>query len=307
MTATLPKQVQKQLADAEQLLHVAAEDSSQDDTPAVEESTETPQVPVQSEEPWEHKFRVLQGKYDAEVPRLDADNKRLTAEINNLHGLLSTLSQQPRPQQQADTTAYDITEAEIKDYGADLLNVVGKKAVQVVLPEFRKLAAELEQIKQSMTAVHKKQELSASDVFFSKLDGLVPDWRDLNDDPKFVSWLIDSDIKPIFDAAASQFNFRSIAKYFNLYKQLSGGTQAQDTQTQLASNRQQELEKQAAPSKPKASGSAKTETQGKVWSRADIAKFYADKARGAYRGRDTEAQKIEQDIFAAQREGRIEA
>jgi hypothetical protein len=42
-----------------------------------------------------------------------------------------------------------------------------------------------------------------------------------------------------------------------------------------------------------------------IYSRADIAKFYDDKRRGLYAGRNADADNFEADLTAAQREGRI--
>ncbi len=47
--------------------------------------------------------------------------------------------------------------------------------------------------------------------------------------------------------------------------------------------------------------------KGKVWSRAEISKFYKDKTNGFYAGEEgrKKAAEIEADIFAAQMQGRI--
>lgn len=43
----------------------------------------------------------------------------------------------------------------------------------------------------------------------------------------------------------------------------------------------------------------------KVYTRVDVAKFFDDVRKGVYKGREQERDRIERDIFAAQREGRI--
>ena len=54
---------------------------------------------------------------------------------------------------------------------------------------------------------------------------------------------------------------------------------------------------------PKRSADAAPVQTGQTYSRSDIKQFYADKATGKYS--DSEAKRIEQDIFAAQTQGRI--
>jgi hypothetical protein len=71
---------------------------------------------------------------------------------------------------------------------------------------------------------------------------------------------------------------------------------------------QKRLEEFVAPGSPKPSAAGTQDGSGKrVWSRAEISKFYKDRQDGKYAtpSKKDEGLRLEADIFAAQREGRI--
>jgi hypothetical protein len=65
-----------------------------------------------------------------------------------------------------------------------------------------------------------------------------------------------------------------------------------------------ELERQVAPGKGRSTG-APTGTNAKTYTPDDIKTFFNDVRQGKYKGREAERDRIERDIFAAQRENRI--
>jgi hypothetical protein len=65
------------------------------------------------------------------------------------------------------------------------------------------------------------------------------------------------------------------------------------------------LERQIAPGRSRGTGSAAAGQTAKTYTPEDIKKFFNDVRSGKYRGRETERDRIERDIFAAQRDGRI--
>jgi len=60
----------------------------------------------------------------------------------------------------------------------------------------------------------------------------------------------------------------------------------------------------AAPGRAKTSA-ANAPVEKPTFTTAQIAQFYADSARGKYRGREAEYNRTEAQIFEAQREGRV--
>lgn len=65
------------------------------------------------------------------------------------------------------------------------------------------------------------------------------------------------------------------------------------------------LESLAAPGRAKTAAAPGAPAEKPTFTRAEIATFYADCARGKFRGRDAERNRIEAQIFEAEREGRI--
>jgi hypothetical protein len=67
-----------------------------------------------------------------------------------------------------------------------------------------------------------------------------------------------------------------------------------------------ELDKQVSPGRSRNGGSP-SGNQAKVYGPEDIKKFFDDVRKGVYQGKEAERDRIERDIFAAQRENRIVA
>ena len=65
-----------------------------------------------------------------------------------------------------------------------------------------------------------------------------------------------------------------------------------------------ELEKQVAPGRSRGTNPS-SNSSAKTYTADDIKNFFNDVRSQKYKGRETERDRIERDIFAAQREGRI--
>jgi hypothetical protein len=76
-----------------------------------------------------------------------------------------------------------------------------------------------------------------------------------------------------------------------------------DAQDKRPSSNSQ-LAKQVSPGRGRSSGKPSMQ-EGQKYSPADITAFFDAVRKGKYKGREEERGRIERDIFAAQREGRI--
>ena len=76
---------------------------------------------------------------------------------------------------------------------------------------------------------------------------------------------------------------------------------AQNTNRQAAAS---ELESQVTPGRSRNTGTP-TNSNAKNYTPEDIKIFFNDVRQGKYKGREAERDRIERDIFAAQRENRI--
>lgn len=265
------------------------------------------------------KYRTLQGMYNAEVPRLHQQNRELNSRVQQLEQLLSTLTTQAAaspalPQ----TTERLVSDDDIKEYG-ESLDVMRKVSREEYIPMIQKIA-QLEQTIERLQGnvvpqvqnLVQRQAASTEQQFWGQLSQAVPNWKQINDDPDFQTWLLQSDPltgisrQTILEDAQRNFDVYRIASFFKLWQDISGtATVAQNSQRSATAS---ELQKQVAPGRGRSGNSAAAAgAAGKTYTPSDIRVFFDAVRSGKYKGREQERDRIERDIFAAQREGRIVA
>lgn len=258
----------------------------------------------------EQKYRTLQGMYNAEVPRLHAEKRDLAARVQQLEQLISTMNTpSAAPQTAAEKL---VTEQDVEEYG-DSIDIMRKVYREEISGQQQRIN-QLEQLLRQMqaTVVPQVHQLSSNQAasneqrFWSDLQTAVPDWQDVNANRDFQSWLLEVDPltginrQTYLDDAQRSLDARRVASFFQTWKGLSGVPDAHNHREAQTS----QLEKQVAPGRGR-SGGAKPAGEPRTYTGEDIKKFFADVQKGKYKGRETERDRIERDIFAAQREGRI--
>lgn len=262
---------------------------------------------------YEQRWRSLQGMYNADTTRLRAENTQLNQRVTQLEQLIASLSapsQAPAAQTVADRL---ITDKDVEEYG-DSIEVMRRAAREEVtgtqreIADLKKVIAQLQaNIVPKVDSVVQRQALNAEQAFWSDLTAQVPDWREINADQQFHSWLLEVDPlagvprQSFLDAAQGQLDANRVAGFFKTWQSLSGNSVAQQTRNTATT----QLEKQIAPGRGRTSAAVTTGGETKVYSRGDVAKFFDDVRKGLYKGREQERDRIERDIFAAQRDGRI--
>ncbi len=266
------------------------------------------------------KYRTLQGMYNAEVPRLHQQNRELMGRVQQLEQLLSTLSTQAAaspalPQ----TTERLVSDKDVEEYG-ESLDVMRKVSREEYVPMIQKIA----QLEQTLSALQgnvvpqvqnlvQRQAATTEQQFWAQLSQAVPNWKQINDDADFQTWLLQSDPltgisrQTILEDAQRNFDVYRIASFFKLWQDYSGqATVAQNSQRGGSAS---ELEKQVAPGRGRSgnNAAAAADAAGKTYTPMDIKTFFEAVRQGKYKGREQERSRIERDIFAAQREGRIVA
>ena len=271
------------------------------------------EVPQKEEQTFEQRYRTLQGMYNADTGRLRAENQQMQHRLSQLEQLMSTMSQAPTPAATPDQKF--VTEQDIEEYGdsVDLMRRVTREETLVAQREIAELRDTIRKLQANVVPrveqVAQAQANSTEQYFWSELNSMVPDWRDVNSHPEFHNWLLEVDPlsgltrQTFLDNAQRSYDAKRVAQFFNSWKQSSGNQVAQSTQRAA----QSELEKQVTPGKSRGGGQPSSGGQQKTYSSADIAKFYADVRTGRFKGKEDERARIERDIFAAQREGRIVA
>lgn len=259
--------------------------------PPVVEPPAPPAVPNDSppppqEDSWEHRFKVLQGKYNSEVPRFASENK-------DLKNRLQTLEEQIDEMKNAKPPELLVKPEEIEQYGEGLIDVARRVAREELATKdaaIAKLQNEINSIKSVTTNV-------VSDSFFKSLTELVPDWEALNANDNFLKWLDEVDEltgetrQSLLSKAENQRDPVRAAKFFNLFKK---------TSQSWAASSNMSMEQQLVPPVNQPSSSPPSK---KIWTRGEISDFYDRVRRGTIS--DNDAIAIEADISAATIEGRI--
>lgn len=268
------------------------------------------QADTQGEESWMQKYKTLQGMYNKDVPRLNAQNRELSSRVSQLEQLLSQLSTQPAPQQNYSGNPL-ITDKDVEEYGdsIDVMRRAAREEVAQANNRVAQLEAQLRQLQASvvpqMHQITQKQAQSNEQAFWASLSNKVPQWEEINNSQEFQSWLLEVDPltgitrQTYLEDAQSTLDVNRVASFFSAWEQANGMPVAQPTRKAQSS----QLERQVAPGRGRSSPAAVTENR--TYSPDDIRKFFDDVRMGKYKGRETERGRIERDIFAAQREGRI--
>ena len=320
----LPKQVEKTIKDLEALEaqlakdqedksppteEPKAEEQSTEPTPVAEEpkATEQPKVepsnPVevdpQEEETWQQKYRTLQGMYDAEVPRLHAQLKELKAQMKELEK--PKVEEAPKPKERKKL----VTDDDVQAFGEDLIEVQ-RKVAREVAQEFQE---ELEKLRSDNDVLREQLTKTGSQVseasFEQRLHRMVPDFDQVNADPKWIAWL--NEVDPLIRAprmtvAQEAFNrgdAEGVAYYVSMFKQgIAPAPQPKGPN--------EELERQIQPNRS-ATNTAPVQPKGKTYSVKQIEAMFKKAADLGGRGDIDAARKLEAEIDAAYMENRVTA
>lgn len=317
--ADLPKAVQQQVDAAEALLAASNQPQSQEAptevatapaVPQTEPATSTakaqePGQPQQSQDDaWERRYRTLQGLFNSEVPKLQQQNKELSAKLQDAIARMDKLAQQPTQAPQPASLEPD--PKDVDDFGSDLVEMVQRQTQRAITSIAAKVdsvvanfEARLKTVEQQLKGTTQTVAYTAEEVFFNKLAAVVPDWEQINSSDAFLQWL--ADVDPVYGqprqaaltAAQSNLDVARVAAVFNAFK----GAQPK------ASKAQDALAKQVSPRT--AASAAPAPTEKTVVTQAQIQAFYKDVATGKYRGRDAEVAQFEAVINEAIAEGRV--
>jgi hypothetical protein len=325
----LPKQVQAQLAEVEELEKslTARRDRPEDaKTAKTEDQTDTaveatdPETEAAArtgkakpadtaptdveEETFAQKYKTLQGKYDAEVPRLHQQIRDLNAKLQDIENAQQKRTSEPtKPKEKV---SY-VTDADRAEFGEELLDVQRRVAREVAEEYQEQIATQAKVIKELEAKITNTGSQLGHMNFAQRLVQLVPDFEKVDRDERWVAWLNEHDpmlraprrtqAKAAFDAGDAE----AVAHYVGLWK-----SSIADTQEPVKAKRQAELEKQVAPNR--SANSVKTQSVGrdsKVYSAREVEAAWTKIRTLNTRGMLDEAAKLEAEITAAYLEGRV--
>ena len=160
------------------------------------------------------------------------------------------------------------------------------------------MSGNLESVQRESAEQGQRSAANADAQFQEAMTANLSNWREINDNPEFVSWTQEIDegagvskLQLLQDAYAKHDLNRTL--YF--FKQWDAINRSAQDNFGPGS--------QITP--PEGGGDALPAGNGKRYSKAEVSEFYSAAAAGRYRGREEEYQRIDPDITAAQSEGRI--
>ena len=271
---------------------------------------------------WKQKYAVLKGKYDAEVPRMAQDLRDSNSRITSLEDKLAGLATQAVVEDPAVVPLRtDFTPEEIADYGEDLMDVMGRKAREIVETEYRpqinSLQGEVAKLSTQIGETGQKVGKFETNEVFAQLDAEVKDWRAVNVDPEFHEWLDQLDPfsgitrKDLMLKAFNRKNAHQVKAFFTTYAQENAAVVPPSADPSLSGQGSTttgstlDLEKYVAPGTPRSGGDAGAPKEKRIWTHQEIGAFYGAVQKGHYRSRPDDKARIEADIVAATTQGRI--
>lgn len=155
------------------------------DTPqpveAPQEAVETPVDPLRAElDRLNHKFSVLQGKYNSETRQLRQQLRDREAEIEQLKSTPQAVQRQA-----TEPLNYDIPEDE---YDEDVVRLAERVADAKTKQAMESLESKFAEMRQQSAVQQENQ-------FYTDLASIVPDWRDIDKRDDWQKWLDNVDRK----------------------------------------------------------------------------------------------------------------
>lgn len=274
-----------------------------------------PQPPQSDEnltaEQWRHRYLSMQGRYNQAATSLGAMQEQMSELSDEL--MRTQQAPQPRqvPQQQPQAPQPLVTDEEIKTYGPELIDVIQRAARAAISPDLQNLHNGVTQVNQRV------QQVSAGGLY-ATLDQQVPEWRQINVNPRFKGWCGLRDVysgavrgsllRAAFQAADAP---RVVAFFKGFLSEEQATGQLPDPSLQppvplVPRTAAIPLESLTAPGRAHPAGGEQSLPVDKpVFTRSQIAAFYSAVRQGQFAGRENDKNVTEQAIFLAQREGRV--
>lgn len=240
---------------------------------------------------YKHRYSVLKGKYNKEVPRLTQKISELQSKVSNMEIELSNTANSSSVIDDS-----ELVKALRNDFGSDVVDEV----LSNIEPKEVK-----SDIDDGLAARVETAEKAAADTKFEMaqmaLDRILPGWREQNNDPLFHDWLGGLDEfsgvvrQELLETSFNNSDYERVKRIFDRYK--SDSAQSAPPLSPETKPRQQRII-------PETSGE-EAASDVRTYSKSDIDSFYADVRKGKYRGKESDGEAIERDIFKAQKEGRV--
>jgi hypothetical protein len=321
---TLPKQVQRQLDEIEALeKHLgiapvpepvpeptpeASAEPAAEPAPVEPVPEPVPEpIPEPAEDPkWEQRYRALQGKYDAEVPRLHAETRDLRASYAQLLAQVQSTAREvghytpaadPPPVQAPNVDKYR------EVFGGDLVDATTDIARTQAEQLFAAQRAEIDQLKTVVAQLGDGVRFAQGTSFEARLAQAIPDFAQIEADPRWSDWL--NEVDPLLRAprrsvaapAYERQDVEAVRGYVDLFRATLPAPEPAPSV-----DRQRELRRQVQP--VRTSASAPVTAQARTYTATEARAAWAQVQRLNASGDFARAQALEDEISAALVEGR---
>lgn len=312
----LPAAVQRQVEAAEALLNGANQpaveppaepqaqpEPQQEPTAAAPVSAPEPSPAPQQPNEWEQKYKVLQGKFNSEVPALHHQVKDLSRKLQEQAERTEALLRQQETKQAEQRPTAD--PKDVDAFGADLVEMVQRVAQQMLGNTAAKIDGFMGNVEKRIVLLEQRLQgttetvaQTAQETFYVQLERMVPDWQAINADQRFLVWLGEDDPlsgrsrQAALDAASGALDVRRTAAIFRAFL---------DTLPKQPPKANTAVNKQVSPSSVAAA--APVQTEAPSFTEAEVSELYARNRRKEFTPKQWE--QIEQSINTAMAMGRI--
>ena len=332
--ARLPRAVQAAIAEADRLQQQLAESAnppndaeavtpsqaepSQEASPTAETPQPAPQQTTVDTATLEQQYRTLQGMMAAQAEELKqaraqaAQVAELQEQIRVLTEKLSEYAQQPTASQ-APAPDTKTSAEDIEAFGDELVAMVERRALAAVQPfvsaQISRLAQRLDALEKTAQTTAQSVEATAADLFWGKLEQLVPDFREIDATDAWRAWLAEE--QPLTGRSRQEFlneavrsaDATRVAAFFEAFK---SGQQVQASPKPAPSQASPALEAHVTPVSPVASQPPRAGGQGQkpVYTAAQLQEM-SNRIIRLRNTRPAEAKAMEAEMDAAIAEGRV--
>lgn len=199
---------------------------------------------------WETMYRALQGKYDAEVPRLHSEIKARDVRLSQTEAQAQTLqhqitelqNQMAQLKSKPDSKVSDPSQSSqsiglnpdkmAEEYGEDADITVMAKLVQqqadvikTQQTQMQQMLTQMQQIGGQVQAVGQHQAQSRQQMFEAEITRLAPNWRKYEGDQAFAQWLDMEDPatgfirRQLAEQHYRAMNPQRVANWYNAFEQ----------------------------------------------------------------------------------------
>ena len=263
---------------------------------------------------WEKRYKGLQSRYNREVPELRGKLETTESALDDMKREISDMKtsfQEAEPKPKAQELVF--TDEEREQFGdgwIDMMTKVAESSHGDLVRQVGELQTQLADVKQGVTSVRETVVINNERSFRAALSRKVKaetgrDWLDINAEDSFHNFLAEkvpytqSEKQEYLVQAHKNFDVEAAAKFFIDY----AGPSSSKNELSPPNKGLKVPEELITPEV--AGGNMPPEAEERVYTTDEVDQFYADKRRGAYKGKEKEARAIETDILAAGREGRI--